>query len=58
MEAARSLAAGTVPPSVFASDGYCVRGGGWVAPVDMPLEDVMTERFGNTIGAAERERVL
>jgi len=57
MDAARSLAAGRVPPSVFAGDAYCVRGGGWVAPVDVPLEDVMTARFGNTIGAAERERV-
>jgi phthalate 4,5-dioxygenase oxygenase subunit len=57
MDAARSLAGGVVPPSAGAGDAYCVRGGGWVAPVDVPFADVMIERFGNTTGAVEREGV-
>ncbi len=57
LSAARALERGEVPAAAGRPDAYCIRGGGWVAPAEMPFEDVMIERFGNTIGLVEGANV-
>jgi phthalate 4,5-dioxygenase len=50
LSAARNLAAGEEPPAASASDAYCVRSGGTVAPDGTPVEEVLRARFGSDIG--------
>ena len=57
MNAARALERGEVPVAVTRPEAYCIRGGGWVAPETVAMEDVMIERFGNPIGLVEGANV-
>jgi phenylpropionate dioxygenase-like ring-hydroxylating dioxygenase large terminal subunit len=56
-DAARALQQGEIPAALAHPDAYYIRGGGWVAPADVPFHDVMIERFGNPLGLVEPARV-
>lgn len=53
LDAARGLARGEPPVALSHPGAYKVRGGGAVAPTDMPLIDVMRGRFGHEHALAE-----
>jgi hypothetical protein len=50
LEAARDHRNGVTPNAVLHPEAYRVRAGGAVAPLDVPLADVMRVRFGNEHG--------
>lgn len=54
--AVRALQNGEAPVAVAHPEAFRVRGGGAVAPSDLPLAEVMRVRFGNEYGLA-RDRV-
>ena len=54
LEAAAALLEGEEPDAARRSEHYTVRGGGCIAPADLPFEEVMQQRFGSANGRVPR----
>jgi phthalate 4,5-dioxygenase len=50
MQGAKALAEGREPEAPWRHASYRLRSGSWVAPSDVPFEQVMQQRFGDPIG--------
>lgn len=56
LEAVRALENGEPPRAVAYPEAYRVRSGGAIAPADVPLAEVMRDRFGDEHGVVRSDR--
>jgi hypothetical protein len=55
MNEARALAEGREPSAPWKAESYRLRSGSWVAPATVPFEEVLKQRFGNSIGRGQQK---
>ena len=57
LDAAKQLADGAEPSAHYNSSWFCTRPGSWFAGEEVPLEEVMMERFGDPLGRVRQDQL-